>query len=250
MFFGQEYIVFEILDVLGIDMSGSKAFNSGRNYEALSFRTEAEAVLSASGRDIELSGNSVCYVPSNVNYNRVSVRDKLIVVHFKSFNYHSNEIECFYPENHGKYRELFEEMLNCWNERSPGYKNLCAGIFSKIMYLLYIDNKRESTNSKIQKSLEYIEQNCFSKDFSIERAATKSFMSEAYFRKLFKKETGVSPKRYVINRRIEYAKALIIAGYFSVSEVAEMCGYNDQKHFSAEFKRFAGVSPQGYRYNF
>jgi len=250
VFFGQEYIVFEILDVLCIDMSGTKAFNSGRNYEALSFRTEAETVFSASGRDIELSGNSVCYVPSNVNYNRVSVKDKLIVVHFKAFNYHSNEIECFYPENPGKYRELFEEMLNCWNERSPGYKNLCAGIFSKIMYLMYIDNKRESTNSKIQKSLEYIEKNCFSKDFSIECAAAKSFMSEAYFRKLFKKEMGISPKQYVINRRIEYAKALIIAGYFSVREVAEICGYNDQKHFSSEFKKHTGVSPSAYIYNF
>ena len=90
----------------------------------------------------------------------------------------------------------------------------------------------------------------FLKDFSLERAAEQSFMGEAYFRRLFKKEFGISPKQYVINRRIEYAKALIIAGYFSVGEIAEMCGYNDHKHFSSEFKRLVGVSPSGYGYNF
>ena len=96
----------------------------------------------------------------------------------------------------------------------------------------------------------YIEKNYLRNDFSLSDAAAKSFMSETYFRKLFKQEFGTSPKHYVISRRIEYAKALIITGYFSIEKIAGMCGYNDEKHFSTEFKKITGVSPSKYNYNF
>ncbi len=250
MFFGQEYIAFEILEVLSLDMSGSKAFNHNRNFDALSFRFEADTVLTVSGKETALTENSLCYVPSNVNYTRDSVKDNLIVVHFKSFNYHSNEIEHFYPGNPEKYRESFRTLLDCWNNRGIGYKNECAAIFSKILADIYRDSKNIIGDSKIAKSVLYIEQNCLKRDFSLEIAAEKSFMSETYFRKLFKKELGVSPKQYVIEKRMEYAKGLLVAGYFSIREIAFQCGYNDEKHFSSEFKKHTGVSPSAYIYNF
>ena len=95
-----------------------------------------------------------------------------------------------------------------------------------------------------------MEKNCLHNDFSLTIAAGKSFVSEQYFRRLFKKEFNISPKQYVIKRRIEYAKALIITRYFSIQEISNLCGYNDQKHFSAEFKKITGVSPSKYGYNF
>lgn len=250
MFFGQEYIVFEIFEVLSLDMSGSKAFNRNRNFDALSFRFEADTVLTVSGKETALTGNSLCYVPSNVNYARDSVKDNLIVVHFKSFNYHSNEIEHFYPENPEKYRESFQLLFDCWNSRRTAYKNECASIFSKILADIYRDSKSIVGGSKIEKSVLYIEQNCLKRDFSLGKAAVKSFMSETYFRKLFKKEFGISPKQYVIEKRVEYAKGLLAAGYFSIREIALQCGYNDEKHFSSEFKKHTGVSPSAYIYNF
>jgi len=87
-------------------------------------------------------------------------------------------------------------------------------------------------------------------DFSLPDAAKKSYISEPYFRKLFKKEFGMSPKQYVIEARIRHAAALILANYYSLQEVADLCGYRDYKHFSVEFKRLMGVSPSAYTYNY
>ena len=85
---------------------------------------------------------------------------------------------------------------------------------------LYKDNKKiYKLNSKIDASVEYIEKNYLRKDFSLIEAAEISYISDTYFRKLFKKEFGISPKQYVINKRIKYASSLIIAGYHTLSEI-------------------------------
>lgn len=250
MFFEQECIVFELLDVLYLEQSDARMHNADRNFDALSFRFEADAVLSAAGQEIRLSDNSVSYVPSNVKYKRSSDVDKLVVIHFKSFNYHSDRLQYFMPENAEKYKKLFTEILDCWNKKDISYKNECSALFSKILAEMYKDNPPFLNNKKIYDSILFMQKNCLSKEFSVKEAAKQSFVSETYFRKLFKEEIGISPKRYVINRRIDYAKALIIAGYFSVGEIADMCGYNDEKHFSTEFKKEVGVSPSKYKYNY
>ena len=68
-------------------------------------------------------------------------------------------------------------------------------------------------------------------------------ISEVYFRRLFLAKYGVSPKEYIINLRINYAKQLLKSGEFSVSRVAELCGYPEPCHFSREFSRIVGASP-------
>ena len=87
-------------------------------------------------------------------------------------------------------------------------------------------------------------------DLSIKEIADRSYMSEVYFRKLFKEEYGVSPQKYVKNLRIQNAVGLISAGYYSLKEIAYMSGYNDYKYFSVEFKKKIGVSPSEYLYNY
>ena len=71
-------------------------------------------------------------------------------------------------------------------------------------------------------------------------------MSEVYFRRLFMNCYGMSPKEYMISRRISYAKNLLASGDFPVSEVAWLCGYSEPCHFSREFMRHVGVSPRDY----
>ena len=48
---------------------------------------------------------------------------------------------------------------------------------------------------------------------------------------------------------MEYAASLILAGNFTLQEIADMCGYDDYKYFSVEFKKMIGVSPSKYTYN-
>lgn len=261
MIFEQEYLVIEILDVLFMEQENVKKHNTNRHFSALSYRYQGNetvieqtvTVSSADGtipgkreynKQIDLSDNSICYFPSSVDYMRTSKKDKMIVIHFKLFNYHSNKIEPFYPDDCEKYRKLFEEILVCWKEKKVDCLYKSTAILYEIFAELYKDNQiLYSPNSIIYNSIRYIEENYLKKDFSIAEAAQQSFISDAYFRRIFKKEFGLSPKKYIINKRLKYASALIMTGYYSMKEISDMCGYPDYRHFSTEFKNISVYHP-------
>ncbi len=82
---------------------------------------------------------------------------------------------------------------------------------------------------------------------SIANLASLCNISEVYFRKIFLNQFGISPKSYIIQKRIDYAKQLLESKQFSILEVARECGYEEQCHFSREFSRHVGMSPQEYK---
>ena len=226
-------------------------YNSGRNFDALSFRIKADTILKNETIELKFGDNSVCYTPAQFNYTRESKHDHLIVVHFNSLNYFGDTIEAFYPTNPVALEALFKEIYENWNKKEIDYKHTCSAILNKIFAELYRQAYNEIPNpSKIKKSAEYIAENYMKPDINIKMLAQKSNMSEVYFRKLFKEEFGVSPKKYIISSRIHLAKNLIESGYYTLSEVAEKCGFSDYKYFSTEFKKITGSSPSDYSYNF
>lgn len=83
-------------------------------------------------------------------------------------------------------------------------------------------------------------------DFVLEQAIRQLPFNYDYLRKLFKKEQGVTPLEYLTQQRMKKAEAMLTAMWskdFSVSEVAQLCGYDDALYFSRVFKKYFGVSP-------
>ena len=70
------------------------------------------------------------------------------------------------------------------------------------------------------------------------------------FRRRFRAAMGTTPTAYLIQRRLEHAKALLLsagAGGMTVRQVALQCGFDDPYYFSTLFRRKNGVSPSEYR---
>ena len=98
----------------------------------------------------------------------------------------------------------------------------------------------------IRAAVEEIERSLTDKELSVARLSELCGMSEVYFRRLFLSFFGVSPKEYIIQKRIDYAKSLLRSGNFSVSKAAELCGYSEPCHFSREFAKRVGIPPSKY----
>ena len=108
----------------------------------------------------------------------------------------------------------------------------------------YLPSDRQE---RILPAVERMERSFADRDVTVESLSEMCGMSEVYFRKIFFCKFGMSPKEYLIQKRMEYAKQLLTSGQFEVSDVAELCGYSEPCHFSREFKKRVGVSPKEYR---
>lgn len=74
-----------------------------------------------------------------------------------------------------------------------------------------------------------------------------------YLRKLFKKETGLTPHEYLVRTRMNAAKMLLSGTGrfdFSVNEISELCGFSEPLYFSRVFKKRFGCSPSQYAHRF
>ena len=79
------------------------------------------------------------------------------------------------------------------------------------------------------------------------RLAYECNISEVYFRKLFTKHFGISPKQFIIDLRIQRAKQMLAEGALSISVISEKCGFSNPYHFCRLFKQRTGTTPSKYQ---
>lgn len=99
---------------------------------------------------------------------------------------------------------------------------------------------------KLYRATDYINDN-LREDLTLKDIARAVSMSPYHFAHVFKLSVGVTPHRYVIERRMEKAKSLLRDTTWSVTLIAHQVGYANPSHFSTVFQRFTGCSPRGYR---
>jgi len=82
---------------------------------------------------------------------------------------------------------------------------------------------------------------------SVEDMAAAVGYSTEHFSRLFKKLTGISPLAYLTNMRIAVAAEKLLDERLSISDVAEMTGFEDVNYFSRIFKKETGKTPSEFR---
>jgi AraC-like DNA-binding protein len=86
----------------------------------------------------------------------------------------------------------------------------------------------------------------YAEDIQLDQLAAVAHLSKSYFIRAFRHHMGMSPYAYLVQVRLNRAKALLRAGATPV-DVALATGFYDQSHFTRYFKRFMGVSPGQYQ---
>lgn len=102
------------------------------------------------------------------------------------------------------------------------------------------------SQQRLQRCLDLIEDSLDS-DISLDALAQACNVSSRHLTRLFMRVMGQPPYRYLVGRRIARAKLLLRQHSPSLRDIAQICGFADQSHFTRSFTGMTGVSPAVFR---
>ncbi|MDR0280831.1 MAG: AraC family transcriptional regulator [Paucimonas sp.] len=83
-------------------------------------------------------------------------------------------------------------------------------------------------------------------NLSLETLGAEAGMDPLYLIRVFKREVGVAPHSYQIQRRVARVQAFLRAG-MELADAAVACGFFDQSHMARAFKKVVGITPASFR---
>ena len=108
--------------------------------------------------------------------------------------------------------------------------------------------KDKELHTYIQDALNFINSN-YMHSITVQEIADYVNLSRSYLYKMFIKNLGISPQRYLINLRMYKATLLLKGTKLPIGEVASRVGYSDSLLFSKTFSKHFSMSPLNYRNN-
>lgn len=216
-----------------------------RPFDALSIRLQGGADFIVNDKKLHVKKNDIVYVPAYLRYTlKTELKEHLYVIHFISNGKPKKEIEIFTPKNASVFTDLFQKIHTKYTNKLPGYNFSALSSFYKIIEQMCIQtNERMTTLKSFNYAIEYIHTNYTNEDITVKQLAEISHVSETYFRNLFLKRMNTTPLKYINELRLSLADELLASKYYSISEVAQLCGFTDPKYFTTVYKKHRGISP-------
>lgn len=233
-----ENIAVNLLHVLRFEDTRRHSHTAGRPFCSLAYRVHSDSRYLYRGKSVRAETGAVSFVPAGVDYETETRGSEAIVFHFELYGCTSDEIQAEIPPHPEEYRVLFEKALQIWTEKKSGYAFRATALFYEVLALLVRDGcfRTSRKQSFAEEACEYMKRHFADATLTVSALAERSHVSEVYFRKQFKKRYGIGPKAYLDELRLRHAAYLRDAGYFSLTEIAERCGYSDVKYFRTVFK--------------
>ena len=153
----------------------------------------------------------------------------------------------FEPRNPAAYLSAFREAEYAWRTRQEGYLLKCQEMLCRLLYQTVQERRPVAggEQQRIEPALRRMREEYIHPPVRVEELAALCGMSAVTFRKLFRRQMGLTPVAYLRQMRIERACELLATRLYTVSQVAEMSGFGDPAVFCREFKRATGRTPSG-----
>lgn len=101
-------------------------------------------------------------------------------------------------------------------------------------------------NERIKIMLQYIQEH-YDEPITVSELASKAVISESECLRCFRNTIGTPPIQYLKQFRIQKASELLISTSYKISNVSELCGFQDVSYFVKTFREIKGKTPSEYR---
>ncbi len=233
--------------IQGFTKAGKYFYKNRKSYE-LGFRLYGESVAFAQGKTFAVEKNCVVFKPKGVDdVCQTESGTGYYSVWFDIEGELQLDFCVFRPENAERLLECFRSL--CKEEKQHGVNFKCYSLLYEILHLLGQEGEYLSLRNRniLEQAVEYIEREYKNSRFCMNNILLELGISASFLRQLFHKKYGKSPWQYVIDKRMDYAKKLLLYSTYSVREISEFAGFESPFYFSRIFKKHMGISPAYYR---
>ncbi|MBE6912188.1 MAG: helix-turn-helix transcriptional regulator [Ruminococcaceae bacterium] len=209
----------------------------------LSFCTEGQITYTLDGKKYVSDTSNAVILPEGKSYTLFGDKKGIFpVINFKCTNFLCDEILTFPIENPEPYLTDYEQMksLSLFKQN----RTKIIGIFYNMLHRL--SHSSRDAASPLTPAIKHLETHFSDSQLKNADLADLCNISEVYFRKLFLKHYGTTPKQFVTDIRIDRAKQLLTDGGLKINAISDRCGFSNPYHFCRVFRQKTGFTPTEY----
>lgn len=146
-------------------------------------------------------------------------------------------------------QQIFKDILRETRNQEYGYRDIIECKINEIITYIRRKTVGDSHGARdLSYCKRYIDEN-FMHGITISALGRMAGYSGDYFRHLFTDEFGISPQQYIIGKRLDHARRLLITTDLKCTDIAYMCGFSDSGQLTKMFTSKYGKAPLKYRKN-
>ena len=222
-------------------------FNHSALSSELIYHFDGKSTVYFNGKVLEIEENTIRFLPKGEVREYIvdkHIRGECIDIFFDTDIPLSDEAFVIKITENTTIANLFKKLFAVWVSKNDGYYFECISLLYKIFAEMQKKNYiPQNQYDLIKPAIEYVEENFLVNKISVPFLADRCGISEAYLKKLFIKKFGMSPIKYIIRLKINHACDLLRSKQYSITQVAELCGYDNVYYFSRQFKEYVGTAP-------
>lgn len=208
------------------------------------------------------AGECVLYYPEEEQYYSYHLKDQPDV-YWIHFSFHDKykfmkdtgftNLNIYQIGTDSSYVFLFNQIIQELQLKSHSYQEIASLQLQELLLKMIrnyitcgIPGYKKLYNNQVENAIRIFHLK-YDENFSIRDYSKEHKLNYSRFIDNFTKTTGVSPRQYIIQTRIQKAMELLNSTSLSIQDISEMIGYDNPLYFSRLFKKTLGMSPSEYR---
>lgn len=238
MLYNDDRLVFQLLTI-GSFRHTAGVFRVQRPFASISFRLSGQGAFRVGEETFTSRVGDVTFLPQDSAYTVEYSVGESIAVHLTECSYRA--VENITPKSTEQVKECFEELLRIKDD--PARTNGMRALIYRTLQILSDDARSGAGERAIERCVAHIDRYYADPALDIASLFRVGAVSEATLRRMFRRYYGISPQQYLMRVRLGRAADLLVRGDRRVCEVAEACGFSDEKYFSRCIKQHYGIPP-------
>ena len=227
-------------------------FHSHLNSFEIVYYTEGSGKLKVGDKTFNFRAGDIVYIPPGIEHKETSKTGFMTIYCITKITGGVGADILFLHDNYSQeFKQVLMQVINNFRIRGRDWEQIVSALVTVLLTYLKAWKSYDEVANYVDVCERIIIANIMDPKFSISGLLDTVPFSKTHLERSFKKETGYTPKAYLIEQRMNYAVNLLkinpLSLTYRIKDISGMCGYCDQYHFSKAFKQKYGLSPSQWR---